>query len=1043
MNPSFRQLRDFFVSLRLTVALLALSGLLVFGATLDQVNLGIWAIQEKWFRSLFVLWTIPDTGIPVPVFPGGYLLGGLLLLNLLFAHVYRFRFAWKKSGILLTHLGLILLLVGELLTGLWQEEFKLPLKEGVARNYAESYRQNELAIIDGTDPKFDDVVAVPEALLAPGRDLQDPRLPFRLVVRSYHPNAALRLRAEGDPAAGATVGVGPRIQVSPEPPTYKQDERNWPSALVELVGPEGTLGVWLVSTQLESAQRFDYAGRQWRIALRPQRAYQPYALTLLEARHDLYAGTDIPKNFSSRVRLTTPDGHVDREVLIYMNNPLRYGGLTFYQYQMDSEHATSVLQVVRNPSWLLPYIACALATLGLVIQFGIHLFGFITRRKSPAPAAKPNHLPVPPPAAEPTHPLLRHLPLAVLAAGVAAVVVALLPVRNPGAYDVTGFSRLPVLVNGRVKPLDTVARTTLLVLQNRQRVGAPDRDLDLTPDEWLLDVLFDSARADTYPTFAIDNPELLGLLQLSDDKLAIHYAESGKRVLALFGFLPSRYRRFAYTDLAPHLDELQRQAKLVEPVEPAARTPFQQAVMRLQENLALYQRLKLSLVDPASPDFLGELITFQRALPAGIAAVRAKEAGQPHDEAALRQLLDAGQRYERMEQFGYLLAVPPDRDAPAGTGWHNAGGALLAGIPTGGINPHVLAYAGLAHTWRAHRPTEFNEIIRLYRLELERRFPAVLARCDAERRFNAAEPFYLSMTLYAVAFLLAIFSWLRWPGPLGRAAFGLVALAWLLSTAGIGTRMWLEARPPVTNLYSSALFVGWGAVALCLGLERAYRNAIGSVAAGVIGFATLLIAHHLALGGDTLEMMRAVLDSNFWLATHVVVVTAGYAATFLAGFLALIYVVRGVFTKSLDPATADSLARMVYGIVCFATLFSLTGTVLGGIWADQSWGRFWGWDPKENGALIIVIWNAVILHARWGGLVRTRGLMGLAIGGNIVTSWSWFGVNMLGVGLHSYGFMDAAFWWLLAFVASQLAFIALACLPLNRWRSFQAGAVES
>jgi ABC-type transport system involved in cytochrome c biogenesis permease subunit len=239
----------------------------------------------------------------------------------------------------------------------------------------------------------------------------------------------------------------------------------------------------------------------------------------------------------------------------------------------------------------------------------------------------------------------------------------------------------------------------------------------------------------------------------------------------------------------------------------------------------------------------------------------------------------------------------------------------------------------------------------------------------------------------------------------------------------------------VTNLYSSALFVGWGAVGLCLLLEAIYQNAIGSVAAGLIGFGTLLIAHHLSLGGDTLEMMRAVLDSNFWLATHVVVITIGYAATFLAGFLALIYIVRGVFTPSLDQATADALNRMVYGIVCFATLFSLIGTVLGGIWADQSWGRFWGWDPKENGALIIVLWNAIILHARWGGLVKPRGLMMLAVFGNIVTSWSWFGTNMLGVGLHSYGFMDAAFWWLSAFIVSQLAFIAVAALPPERWRS--------
>jgi ABC-type transport system involved in cytochrome c biogenesis permease subunit len=182
-------------------------------------------------------------------------------------------------------------------------------------------------------------------------------------------------------------------------------------------------------------------------------------------------------------------------------------------------------------------------------------------------------------------------------------------------------------------------------------------------------------------------------------------------------------------------------------------------------------------------------------------------------------------------------------------------------------------------------------------------------------------------------------------------------------------------------------------------------------------------------------MMRAVLDTNGWLATHVVCVTLGYASTFLAGFLALTYIVRGAFTPSLDRDTARSLARMVYGIVCFATLFSFVGTILGGIWADQSWGRFWGWDPKENGALLIVLWNAIILHARWGGLVRQRGLMVLAVFGNVVTSWSWFGVNMLGIGLHSYGFMDSAFPWLIAFGASQLVFIMIGLLPPHLWRS--------
>ncbi len=228
-------------------------------------------------------------------------------------------------------------------------------------------------------------------------------------------------------------------------------------------------------------------------------------------------------------------------------------------------------------------------------------------------------------------------------------------------------------------------------------------------------------------------------------------------------------------------------------------------------------------------------------------------------------------------------------------------------------------------------------------------------------------------------------------------------------------------------------------------LERIYRVGLGSAVAGLAGFATLLIAHNLALGGDTMEMLRAVLDTNFWLATHVVVITLGYSANFVAGGLAIAYILLGVVTPVLARQVGSkdasdlgkALAKMVYAIICFATLFSFVGTVLGGIWADQSWGRFWGWDPKENGALMIVLWNALILHARWGGLIRDRGLMNLAIFGNIVTAFSWFGVNMLGIGLHSYGFMDAAFKWLMLFNLLNLAVMLVSGVPLARWRSFR------
>src|SRR5260221_14769477 len=207
-------------------------------------------------------------------------------------------------------------------------------------------------------------------------------------------------------------------------------------------------------------------------------------------------------------------------------------------------------------------------------------------------------------------------------------------------------------------------------------------------------------------------------------------------------------------------------------------------------------------------------------------------------------------------------------------------------------------------------------------------------------------------------------------------------------------------------LCGSAIFVGWAPVLFCLVLERFYRNGIGSVCGSVVGFVTLLIAQNLQFDGDPMEMLRAVLDTNAWLATHVVGEVLGYSAVFLAGLIGIIYIFRGVFTTSFDENTAKTLGRMTYGVVCFATLFNFVVTVLGGIWADQSWGRFWGWDPKENGALLGVLWNAIILHARWGGFARERGVALLAVIGPGIGSLSWFGRDVQDVGLHSYRFMD-------------------------------------
>jgi ABC-type transport system involved in cytochrome c biogenesis permease subunit len=282
--------------------------------------------------------------------------------------------------------------------------------------------------------------------------------------------------------------------------------------------------------------------------------------------------------------------------------------------------------------------------------------------------------------------------------------------------------------------------------------------------------------------------------------------------------------------------------------------------------------------------------------------------------------------------------------------------------------------------------------------------------------------------------------WLGGHEALRRTSLGLILLALVLHTLALAGRIYISGRPPVTNLYSSAVFLGWGCVVLGILLEAIYRLGLGNAVAALTGFVSLLIAHYLSKSGDTFTVLQAVLDTQFWLATHVVCITLGYSTTFIAGFLGMLYILRGIFTPSLSPAIGRQLGRMIYGTLCFAILFSFVGTVLGGLWADDSWGRFWGWDPKENGALMIVLWNALVLHARWDGMVRERGLAALAVVGNITTSWSWFGVNELGAGLHSYGFTDGVALALLVFVASQLLLVGLCLLPLRYWWSVRSAS---
>ncbi|MBI5385651.1 MAG: cytochrome c biogenesis protein ResB [Verrucomicrobia bacterium] len=373
-----------FASLKLAVVCLTLAMLLVFIGTIAQVEEGLYNAQNRYFRSVLIYWQPQGADWKVPVFPGGYLIGSVLLLNLITAYSERLKMSRSKTGLFMAHGGLVLLVVGQFASDMLQVESFMRVGENQPKFYSESNMRTELAVTETSNPHHDEVVAIPERFLARREDLQHPQLPFTIRVKTYHQNSRLGERASDDkePAA-ATEGVGPRVKFTPVPPAIKMDERNVPAAIVELLTPKGSLGTWVVSLALSHPQDVQVGGKTYTLALRPTRYYKSHSLTLLKFSHDKYRGTDIPKNFSSRVRVQRPDTGEDREVLIYMNNPLRYAGETYYQSGYDErDPRISILQVVRNPSWLTPYLACGLVGLGLCIQFMAHLLDFMRKRKT-------------------------------------------------------------------------------------------------------------------------------------------------------------------------------------------------------------------------------------------------------------------------------------------------------------------------------------------------------------------------------------------------------------------------------------------------------------------------------------------------------------------------------------------------------------------------------------------------------------------------------------------------------------------------------------
>ena len=372
---------DVISSFQLTIASLALLMMLVVLCTLAQVPLGTYGAVNMYMRSIFVWWGPEGSTWIIPVFPGGTLVGLVLTVNLLASTVKRLQFTWAKAGLWLVHLGLILLVSGEFVSAALQVDDRMAIEQGQTVNYVESARHMELAIVDVTDPAFDEVFAVPENVLAKSGTVSVPGSPITLNVKHYFPKAELADKGPMDPPSIATAGVGPNVRIEERAITSNENELNNTSAFIEPVLGGRSYGIWLVSIALGAPQSFTHEGHTYVMSIRPIRRYLPYALTLKKFSHDKYPGTEIPKNFSSLVQISNPTKGEARDVLIYMNQPLRYEGRTFYQASFGKGDTLSILQVVENPGWLLPYISCVLVTIGLLVHFAIMLRRSLKRRQ--------------------------------------------------------------------------------------------------------------------------------------------------------------------------------------------------------------------------------------------------------------------------------------------------------------------------------------------------------------------------------------------------------------------------------------------------------------------------------------------------------------------------------------------------------------------------------------------------------------------------------------------------------------------------------------
>ena len=584
--------------------------------------------------------------------------------------------------------------------------------------------------------------------------------------------------------------------------------------------------------------------------------------------------------------------------------------------------------------------------------------------------------------------------------------------------SVESMAKWPVLEGGRVMPMDSFARLKLLQFSGKSTI---DNESALS---WLARLLFLPGTVEHQTVFMINHPEVAEAL----------------------GINPGDRRRFSFAEMHTGLHKLHEMAVQAFEIPDDMRSPVETEILRVYHNVSQYAELVQAFqFTEFHRDFNIELDEVNQllALPPteGYSFLDVfLRAGRMSDTMALIESTDPQEWTDvmkevfrlssRLYQWGQHHRSLPIVMIPLhGHGqedWVSPWDILALGLVTPELRQEVAHLQDAARHYRAGRQLEFNLAAHSFeRSVLKRAQPSRgIVHLDLELKYNRYDLFYRAKLLFGVAFLVGLIGILT-NRTFPRYAASALTLAGLIPLGvGIVWRMMIMGRPPMTNLYATFLFVAFVCVALCLVIEWFQRNNLGSIMGGFSGLALLMVAARFSSQGDTLGVVVAVLDSNFWLATHVVTITIGYAGCVAAGLAGHIYLIQALFKTSEHPELRSTM-KALYGLLAFGLIFSFLGTMLGGVWADQSWGRFWGWDPKENGALLIVLWCALLFHARLANMIGPIGMAAGSIFGVIIVIFAWLGVNLLGVGLHSYGFTSGLARGMWISIAIELLFILL------------------